>query len=542
MRFLIVDDDQRSYTHFKINLIREQPDVQIDEAETALDAYDKLAAHGYDVLVLDEFLKNPHLGDRGSTLLRRLRQDPIKWPLPEIIFVTGHYDELPSAVIAETDIPIAVFIEKDDAFEDMLLVAAQLVTRRIDRAIRYTPTDLFSNEFLELIENITSDVIKNPRPGYYGDDQRMQIGTLIRSYVKSLRLRSAWNEDDVLELSIFLAQSLCKVFNLPDTLVQILRRFLYIEEILYTIPKYRDHFFHQIKVFLLGFCILNALNKRGCLDRDLAGEDGMKLWFMTSAFHDIGYPFEKMDRWLTEFVEGTLRSPGDTEWDRTRVPVEFHWGDLLTRRYHSYHLQRIVRHICDLYRPQLMENAEAELLAGLSAFVVEKPDHGLFSSLITQNFLRANINEHQVDQVGTAIALHNQDVARLVSGLIGQLTFQQDPLSFLLAYCDLAQDWGRIRPLARQPGADGSFGFPVFAGAPVYDEAEHVVRVVLRYPGRMDARARAEWEQKIYERYIQPLQKSWKASKARGDLRFCIEYRVGRLADGNENQLAVLDL
>ena len=225
-------------------------------------------------------------------------------------------------------------------------------------------------------------------------------------------------------------------------LIEVLRRFLNLEEVLYTIPHYRDHFFHQIKVFLLGFCIINALNRHGHLRNTmLEGSNGMKLWFMTSVFHDIGYPFEKMAHWLDSFIEGTLRSPGDKERDKPLLPMEFHWGALLGKRFHAYHLERIAKKVCQLYdkdTPQFL----AEILSEFTSFVVGKPDHGLYSSLVVQNFLRYAIADEEVDPVSIAIALHNNDVAKIITRVIGPQTFKRDPLILLACLLRLGPGLG----------------------------------------------------------------------------------------------------
>jgi DNA-binding response OmpR family regulator len=525
MRLLIVDDEKSQYGKFIKNLRNQNPDIQVKIVPSAIEALAEFETRTPDLIILDQCMGG---GEKdGTAFLRKLKECCPSAKIPEIIFVTANYNELPTGEILIIDVPITLFLAKDPpSFQDALLVATQLVMRRMDDKVRYDPKDLFGDRFIKLILDESTEIIRREHAGYYTIDQQRQIGTLVRSYINSLEMRSRWDADDVLELSIFLAQSLCGVFKLPTDLIEVLRRFLNLEDVLYTIPHYRDHFFHQIKVFLLGFCIINTLNRHGRLRNTmLEGSNGMKLWFMASVFHDIGYPFEKMTRWLDSFVESTLRSPGDKERDKPLLPMDFHWGALLGKRFHAYHLERIAKKVCQLYdndTPQVL----AEILSEFTSFVVGKPDHGLYSSLIMQNFLRYALADEEVDSVSIAIALHNDDVARLITQVIGPQTFERDPLSFLLAFCDLAQDWGRIRPLGIDRSGYGRFGYPVYASDSLFDPATNTIRVVLCYERPFSVQERKDWTENIYLKYIGPTRDCWAVSSSgRRELNFCIEYQ-----------------
>jgi DNA-binding response OmpR family regulator len=529
VKLLIIDDQKIQYGNFVRKLKNENPDIQIKILPSAVEGLEFFKKYCCDLIILDQFMGGAEKD--GTAFLRKLRAcSPSKYP--EIIFVTNNYDELPTNEILKSEIPITLFIEKDPTFQDTLLVATQLVMRRVDNKVRYDPRDLFGDPFIDLILRESNEIIQKEHAGYYGIDQQRQIATLVRSYVNSLKMRSEWDLDDVLELSIFFAQSLCRVYNLPDDLVKILRRFLNLEDVLYSIPYYRDHFFHQIKVFLLGFCIINSLNRNErIMDTLLSNSDGMKLWFIASMFHDIGYPFEKMTRWLNNFVEGTLRSPGDLEQDSPIIPIEFHWGGLLGKRFHAYHLEQIARRICQLYGKDNPETF-AEILSEFTNFVVGRPDHGLYSSLIVQNFLRYRSADSEIDPVSIAIALHNDEVAKLITRVIGPQTFEKDPLSFLLAFCDLAQDWGRIRPVGMNKSGYSKFGYPAYASQDLFDPASNTIRIILRYGRKLSLNEKIDWNETIYRKYIQPTRNCWAvASDGHHLLNFCIEYQMASDSD-----------
>ncbi len=332
-----------------------------------------------------------------------------------------------------------------------------------------------------------------------------------------------------------MSEGLCRVFDLPDQPVEVLRRFLNIEEILYTVPHYRDHFFHQIKVFLLGYCIINALNRGNRLNGTLlADKIGMKLWFMAAAFHDIGYPFEKMTSWLEGFVEGMLRNPRDKSKEPV-IQMTFPRGALLSRRFHAYHLKRIVERACALYQRDTSD-VVSEILSCIMARTIEAADHGIFSSLIVQNFLGGSVDDEEILPVALSIALHNSEVAELVRRVIGTQTFQSDPLSFLLAFCDLAQDWGRTKPFGLSKSGYQQFGFPVFDGDSIVDLDRNTVHVTLLYDRTMEVNEIAAWRTDVFYKHIRPMRDWWSVGPAGHNLpQFCIEYRHN---DGTLEELA----
>lgn len=542
MRVLIVDDHPEQYADFEREIRVDFPrDLEVVYAKSAIDAQEQFTTSAQDLLILDEMMGGA--GRDGTDYLEVLSRRPAG-ELPAIIFVTAFLTNLQVARIAHTHVPITLFLEKKDAsFQKMLLVAVQLVLRRMHGALRYDLTGLFGKSFLEMVLNEANRIMEEVQPtGYMDFGQQQRIAALIRSYITCLQTREDWEAEDALQLSIFFAEGMCHVFDLSSALIAVVRRFLSIEEALYSIPKYRDHFFHQIKVFMLGFCIVNALNRARRLDGTKLGTSyGMKLWFMTAAFHDIGYPFEKMERWLDGFIAGTLKSPEDDEQESV-IPVQFAWGTLLGRRYHAYHLKRTCDAVCRQCLDPISEkeadcNPEGEgeverqkqivsrFMADLNRSVVSSPDHGLYSSLILQNLLRGHVKDWEIDEVSTAIVLHNENVTKSAHNSLGPLTFERNPLAFLLALCDLAQDWGRVKPIGMRASDPERFGYPAFAGAEI-DPEHNMVRLVLCYSRKFSVDERQEWNQEIYLRFIRPKADDWHVSvRGTAPLKFQIEYQ-----------------
>jgi len=539
MRILIVDDNPGYYDPFKAEADRALPGVVIEYVEDGIKAEELLRASSlenpYTVMVLDEFMGGG--AKNGSDLLRRLHESRLSYDLP-VIFITAHYHELPGPKIASYGEAIRLFLEKSSGPGCPLLNAVLLVAEQSGDTMKFHPNELFGESFIAMVMREVSDhIMRAKHAGYVSLDQQNQIGSIIRAYFTSLRMRERWDGDEVLDLTVFLTQSLCGIFDIADDLTELIRRFLSIEEVLYSIPRYRDHFFHQLKVFLLGFCLLNQMNRAQMLaGTHLESDTGMKSWFLASAFHDVGYPIEKMQGWLDRFIGGVLVSPGlhdgvDAEpaaRGEGLVPITCQWGALLGHGYHWLHLTRVIEQTARVHAAS-PEEAQAQLGAELSRLVTCVPDHGIYSSLILQNFLRARLDDEEVDAIATAVALHNTDVAKAVREITGRdLEFARDPLSFILAYCDIAQDWGRARLLSRGPRHDSPFGHNVFDNIANTLIDGDTVSVDLRYVREFSPREVSAWRKDVFSRYMQPTTQIWRMGAGRDVPRqFAIRYFHG---------------
>lgn len=529
MKILIADDIPKYYNELKERIGRERPNYVLVEASNGLEAERLLreaADDPYDILVLDQEMGGGDLD--GVPLLERLGENPLP-RMPAIIFATAYYYKMPSSRIANSRTKITLFLEKGLDKNDPFFNAISLLARQVEGAMKYHPSDLFGREFIELIMAEVESIFRKEHPGYLSMEQQNHVALLIRSYFTTLNIREKWEPEDVLELTVFLTEGLCHVYDIKDEMLGFVRRFLNLEEVLYTIPRYRDHFFHQIKVFLLGFCILNQLNRDGRLAGTmLSGGDGMKLWFLASAFHDIGYPFEKMRLWMDTFINGVMRSPGEDEPKEPIIRMNFDWGTLLGHGYHWWHLQCITDQIMSYY-----SNTDVELRASLGAkfahYVAETPDHGLYSSLILQNFLRVKLSDEQIAPVSVAIALHNENINRITRMTLGQkLTFEQDPLSFLLMYCDLAQDWGRVPLTSRGPLKEFAGLYSVFDNASSGILSGDEVKIEIRYHREFSQYEKQKWRRQIFQKSIEPARNNWAVGTTSGNpLRFSIHYSCG---------------
>lgn len=533
MRILIADDKPTPYYDKLLKLLTcERPQDKIVFCKDALNAYEMMKSaqdQPFDLIILDEKMGG---GERdGTALLKRLHSEPLNQQ-PNIIYITGVFNSIPANQIVHSGTQVTLFLDKETDSDKLLYRAILLVARQIE-GVSQRPEVLFGKVFMDMVLSEANQILDTPQAGYLTLDQQRIIGSLIRSFFTTLKMRDEWTSEDALELSVFLAEGLCRVYDLPDDIIKLVRRFLDIEEVLYTIPRYRDHFLHQIKVFLLGFCILNRLNRLRRLDGTiLGGANAMKLWFMASAFHDIGYPFEQMKKWLNTFVLGVLRSPSEEQSTQSLLPMEFNWGALFGRRYNLYHLERIADTICHYYsanNPNGLDDQKirAELVVALAERVAKNPDHGVFSSLIIQNFLRGRLLDEEVDPVAVAVALHNRAVNRPVrKPLSGLLTFEHDPLSFLLMFCDTAQEWGRSIGHLQKPKNIGT-------GQILFDDLEcaengQKINVSLRFERSWSILEVNNWKDRIFENFIQSLRSVWSSkSDSSNKVSFSIQYFHG---------------
>ena len=515
MRIIVIDDMYSKDEIFKdfAELLYKKDKFEIEYARDAIAGWKKICEKKFDIVILDQEMGG---GEKDGTAL--LKKFIGKTPVPEIIFITGKFSLIPATDILSIDVPIAFFIEKNLYAAEMLYRAVTLISKKIDGGQQYHPDDLFGAKFIKLLKKELAITIDTQNSGYYSDDQRKQIGTIIRSYLMSLEVKNYFEENDILQLTIFFIEALCGIFKIPSELVTVIRKFLDLEEILYSIPRYRDHFFHQVKVFLLGFCIINELNRNRLLKGKIFdNSSGMKIWFITSVFHDIGYPFEKINQWLNSYFESVLRSPGDPS-EGEILPVYIDWGSLLGKRYHSFHLHEISRILCDLYKKsesqEIKNQVLAELLTKISHYVTNSPDHGLFSSIILQNFLRKKMQDFEIDQVSVAVALHNDQISQIVREVLGEpMKFDTDALSFMLAYCDLAQDWGRIQTLSPVLSEYIKYGYPQFNNDVIFDPVEKIVKVNILFDKELSPIEQNEWKHKVFAGFVEPLGNRWKMSK-----------------------------
>ncbi len=207
------------------------------------------------------------------------------------------------------------------------------------------------------------------------------------------------------------------------------------EKVLQNIPdmKYRDHFIHSLYVFLMGHYIINRLTE----SHDFNSTDVNLTWMLTSTFHDIAYPIERIHPLLNSVLGYFMGTKTKNYIDIKAILPEIYYDFM--RHICSFNQNPIVRaHSIDIrsYDLPLYKRLKLELI---------KKNHGVLSALILANdlavrqrFLNYGDGENFFNMhlpACHAICLHAIKEERI--------NFETHPFAFLLVLCDELQDWGR---------------------------------------------------------------------------------------------------
>lgn len=313
------------------------------------------------------------------------------------------------------------------------------------------------------------------RNTYYGDDIEKRVHRFLRDLIEALDLppdifSNAWDN---------------------------LRK--HEDLMLYKIDNYRDHLMHQFHVFVLGYILIHRLGieeLRRCLKtredsssraHDGAGEfsdlDILRIWVLAALFHDCGYPFEKLPTAFEVFSERILMR---------RMPSHYSWETYILD---DQNVRNILSGISKRYLPCPRGGSNycsVELFGDLLKKAVIQNDHGAISALILMQqylhfengFKKVPLIDEIMNAAAFAIAIHSK--SKHIKTNNQCVCMGLNPIAFILAYCDNAQEWGRkAKESAEPPKAVPSLRAIEFpsAGPPanVVDRARHF-SVHLDYP------------------------------------------------------------
>lgn len=217
------------------------------------------------------------------------------------------------------------------------------------------------------------------------------------------------------------------------------------EPVLLLNPRYRDHFLHQLHVFLLGCYVLDRLYNAEPIkmfERKF-GNAIEDIWLLASTYHDFNYNIQNYDDWIKTFFKNTLflnENPSSLKLDECYVKEDYMFK---------------TRELCDAF-----ENLNVDKISLLFFYdqIIDKKNHGLLGALSLLKLFdqesSEKIDKKALLQAARAISLHDESVWEHFSGraesefsqkkLLEKLKFEEDPLSFLLIYCDTIQEWGRV--------------------------------------------------------------------------------------------------
>ena len=200
---------------------------------------------------------------------------------------------------------------------------------------------------------------------------------------------------------------------------------------------YRDHYLHQFQVFLLGVYIIDKL-------RDRFPSNIEKQWLISSSFHDMAYPIQLYDNWAKDFFNESLGIP-----EIGVADMKSHFVDktLLSC------MGDIINLLCKLHFKRDLKGNWLSTEKNLVKFFHDKITKLKHHCVLGSIFLLKKAEDSSTPQLlndlfipsALTIALHHDVVWEELfqQHKLKKLKFEDDPLSFLLLYCDAAQEWGR---------------------------------------------------------------------------------------------------
>lgn len=224
--------------------------------------------------------------------------------------------------------------------------------------------------------------------------------------------------------------------------------------------KHRDHYVHSAYVFALGIALYagdDAYRREFCSFYGLKGNDFyefLRLWGMTSLFHDIGYPFQLAHEQIKAYTDGVLKKDGENN-----PYVSFGNLDafLAINETQNAYLQKALNtqetfsNFDELlaHGIEKREGYEKEIVVPMLRKRIttsrQHMDHGYFSAVLFGQRLLAQkmIDEATLDVI-TAHLLHNNfnkyDYPR---DKVHKISVREHPLAYLLMLCDELQNWDR---------------------------------------------------------------------------------------------------
>lgn len=223
-------------------------------------------------------------------------------------------------------------------------------------------------------------------------------------------------------------------------------------------PKYRDHYIHQLQVFLLGVLILDILVANKILEPDKSFS--YKSWLLAASFHDFAYPIEKYDDFVSRYFKTCLGLIGEN------------WKFLgLKDDYTELSFSSDVEHIVAALANCFVGSFDGE--TGVNNFnivrqffyhgITREKNHGLIGSLGILKRFKGNAGvdfNTVVLPAAVATAIHDLTICQSIHGSkndtavecvlrvqelapLRSLNLEKQAVAFLLILCDNIQDWGR---------------------------------------------------------------------------------------------------
>ena len=293
-----------------------------------------------------------------------------------------------------------------------------------------------------------------------------QVQHLLEHLFYVLKRNTYYGEAILLRINRFI-EDLLRVIGLPENIFinvwESLRR--HEDLMLYSIENYRDHLMHQFHVFVTGYMLIYSYGIEMLLglvnqhyaefiqsthndDKKFTKIDIIRIWTLTALFHDCGYAFEKLSDGFEMFSKRVLG---------INLKSHFFWDDVILS---SGDIPLTIQKISDYFRICPICSSgfnQVDLFRILIQQAIKNNDHGVISAIILiqqyLNYPKGHVQVKRIEPImyiaALAIALHNKAVFESVKKQGNQrICIRYNPIMFILAYCDLVQEWGRKKTIS----------------------------------------------------------------------------------------------
>jgi hypothetical protein len=258
-------------------------------------------------------------------------------------------------------------------------------------------------------------------------------------YEWAVQVRGARGEV-IADITTGAIKDLCgeRCFALPEEFNSYIDDYRKREGALQAIADYRDHFVHPFHVFYLGYYILDQWREKKIMPLNLTenGDENLilKTWFVTSIYHDVGYPAEKLEVLVRDFFKTSVGR---------EMSAQFDWSSVILADDNIKHIDEL----SDLFAQKAGDKKQAKIFEKwFHKRLLKEHDHGVLTALMlcNQGWEEKDLRNF-VYESALAIALHSwrRVPNEQVEFDFGSLAVEDFPLAFYLSYCDSAQEWGR---------------------------------------------------------------------------------------------------
>jgi hypothetical protein len=322
----------------------------------------------------------------------------------------------------------------------------------LDYGKPYSPAQLFGEPVLKMIQDVVDKLSKS-------QDEGKLIANKLNEFCTEMDQRKA-DFRTIMDYSnsvIHTATHIGEVFGLADITKKLLTGLQDYEIVLKNIPKYRHHFVHQFNVFLLGLCIIM---KNEAIRNKLKAKNPQFLrdWFLTSMFHDVGLPVEKLHAAFQGFIKTSLHVSEHVSIPSIPYTIvsieEYHrvYEDLRKAMVEALQFKMAS---CDANEIRKKAEEVIHLFAHPSGKDPYLHNHSFISAaMLLRELLKTKIPQNDASRIVTAILFHevslHQTFYVAIKGNKNHITIveralslENNPLLYLLGICDTIQNWGR---------------------------------------------------------------------------------------------------